>query len=623
MLTVGLIAFGVGVLVGYVSLRSLGWLVVLLCLSVGRVQATITFDIYGPPNHNVSLTYYSNGSYPTYVGDTDGSGHFHVVNPDNSWNGPMWACVDTCTNCWFSIGNVQNGGSYSGGCNGYGPTPTYYMSVCWTNTSNFPARAHIAYSDGTSDTSALLPPNGVFCVQKTNTVFFQWQLCDVIYGDGQQFVNCGGVQNPGTNSYPGLGGSGQGSYVGGGVAPNNPIGPGAGAGSNTNLTGGQFANGTSNIINQIYGSGNAQAAQLAALGDLMRTNNAYQAVLVDDYGRLIDTNGQLVSITMSGNSNVVSEVKRGNSNVVDEVKQTGSNTVSAVNQQGTNVANATGVGSSNIVNALSLMSTNPGSGGSDSNSLAYLRAISNNTYQATGEGVSNNATVKVGGDPMTSAGRGTIVSNILATLRANWEQVWGTNSGQVFEGTNVAPAISDSDFWTIPGVYSNTAHTGYLRIPVRETSFWGQICPWLRLIGMFIVSIFATRYVHWRIQETMCDYLGRAPGGGPVESATSWLGFTLGLETVATVFAVGPVILASAIGAVSGFSGGTVTNPLSVLGAGQAGVYESAVRVGVNLLGDIFPYVYSVSVMTYLFVFDATVAAFIIAAQRALRFFSK
>lgn len=617
MLLVGLLAFGCGVLVGYVSLRSLGWLLVLLCFSLeARANYTSTIVAHNVGSTNVwvatrydgaqwsSWQYLTPGQWwtnTTIVGDTWKPG----VNWGNDWPaGPNNVVADDSGGPQALFISSYNGSSVS---------VSYYTSVCWTNTGSYPARAHVAYSDGTYADSGILPPNGIFCANKTNATWFQWQICDVQFlPDGTASrVNCSAVSNPSTNMVPGSGGSGQGNYVGGGVAPNNPIGSGAGAGNTNGLTGGQYANGVSNVINQIYQSGNA--------GNAMAQANA-QALNAAMYGISNDIVNQTLHIDGLG-SNVTAEVKQGSSNMVAAVNSQGSNTVAAVNAQGSNTVGAVSAGSSNIVNAVN--NQTPGQGtNSGPDYTGLLSAISNNTMYASNflftPGNYTNHGLDGGAD-IAGAGRDTVGSNWMQSVRSAWLTVFDTNGVQVLAGgTNWAPSSGDSSIWTVPGLKTNVAG-GVLVLRVRETAFYRGMAPWLRGLAMFWLMWMGIKFMNFRIQEEAIR-LGWVDGCSPLKE---WRDWWFAVIMVSTVMAALPLVLSAGVATVLGLRGGGLVNPFSEAGIATAGPYQGSIMEGLAILYDLFPLMFATALVMYLFVFEQVCTAVVIGGQRVIRFLGK
>lgn len=583
MLLIGLIAFGIGVLVGYVSLRALGWLLVLLCFALsaeasgvyhchntsgGGCQFRMYVYAYGTGiKASVSLSGGANG-------DMSRAGGYEPFNGDTV----TIKVYDNALAHEVVLGTrVENGGDSDWYWDGV-EFDNYYVNGCRTNLSSLTARFTITYSDGVKETSGPLPPGGAVCWSRTNSTPLTYHFSDSYYNsDGGLVESNNGPEYPAwTNSVPNQGQTG--SSSGGNTAPNNPINSGAGAGSTNSLTGGQFANGASNIINTIYVTG---------AGNQSGLNDVRQAI----------------------NSNTTAVVS-GLSNVSDTVRTTGTNIVNALTN---------GVPGG----------TNQG-GGWDTNVTALLGAISNNTARATNlmSGMGTNmwgggTNLLYGNDVMTTSGRGAAVSNMMSVLQGNWQTVFDTNLESLLSATNVAESGGE-DLWTLTTLRTNAmGGGGPFQLKVRQSVFWQDLCPWLRLIGVFMITVFSISYIHYRVQEALSDYLGRAPGGGPAESATSFLSWAVGLTAVTTVMAAGPILLGGAISVITGFAGGPIVSPLSEAGRQYAGAYSQAISLGIGILTDIFPLTFAFGVLTYLFVFDNLVVAYILAGQRVIRYLSK
>lgn len=162
---------------------------------------------------------------------------------------------------------------------GGSPPSSYYVSGCITNNGSYAKQFFYNDSLGITEPSGYLPPGGVWCMSRTNTEPFTYWFTWVDYNSD------GGTNQAGnSNTYPGYTnapGTGTGSYNYGGEVPNNPVGPSSGAGSGTNLTGGQFAAGVSNLYN-VTREGNAMV--VAGLANVARAfSNMNAGVTNKDY----------------------------------------------------------------------------------------------------------------------------------------------------------------------------------------------------------------------------------------------------------------------------------------------------------------------------------------------------
>lgn len=590
---IGLLAFIAGMLAGFISLRALGWLCVYGLLVVGGSAL---------------------GSAHTYVvHNTGSSGAYFVLLESRKFNGAIcgstWnvSCMvgstflaagastsvingrcDVCelqVDCRWSAssllcdGSGNNGGSYNDatGCtsgqydfyiNGSAPPPSYISSGCVTNNTANMAGFFVHFSptldDGTHDMgSGPLAPGQWWCINKTNSVPYQTQVEMVLYNSdgGTNTVTVGDPGWAGTNAanpnpYP----------QPGNPYPGNPItggpGSGSGVGSNTNLTGGQFAGGMSNLINVTLSTGNL----LVGLGG--EQLNELRKIDTNTSGQ-IDYRGYLITLTNQGSAHLSMTQVLTNLNgmLYTQVVQ-----VAALGQTNFHWMTNEYAARTNQWAAV----TN--SSGSYSNSVFMEGLAQSNSFAGASFG----------------------------------------NEGSVGNGTNFATGTPLTSLLDLP-IYQDTARTTHIGLHFDQTALWTNLTPWVRLIWLFLISVFCVGYIHTRVQQE-CILLGLVPTvgfstGGIVAKAT-------GLIFGATLWGSVPLLIGLGVAVILNKTGGSVMSPLSDAGMATAGTYTSALHLGYKFLTDVFPFEFGMFAMGYLFFFDMTVVASIAMAQKMQKLFS-
>lgn len=585
---IGLLAFIAGMVAGFISLRALGWLVV-----VGLVVLPVKSLATG----NLNYTIYNTGSSTitamlVYYWDTDPStcnesGASTVsINAGSSYSGSIGWCYQQVTyKCVYKVGGsphcgdtLASGqyhssttcgpetGSVSFYC-GPPPAPEYISTGCVTNNTASMAGFFVHFTptldDGTHDMgSGPLAPGQWWCINKTNSVPYQTQVEMVLYNSdgGTNTITVGDPGWAGTNAanpnpYP----------QPGNPYPGNPItgpGSGSGVGSNTNLTGGQFAGGVSNLINVTLSTGNLLVGlggeQLNELRKI-DTNTASQ----------IDYRGYLITLTNQGSAHL---------------------TMTQV------LTNLNGMLYTQVVQVAALGQTNfhwmTNEYGAKTNQWA---AVTNSS------GSYSNAVFV----------EGLAQSNNFAGASFG-------NEGTIGNGTNFPTGTPSMSLLDLP-IYQDTGRTTHIGLHFDQTALWTNLTPWVRLIWLFLISVFCIGYIHTRVQQE-CILLGLVPTvgfstGGIVAKAT-------GLIFGATLWGSVPLLIGLGVAVILNRTGGSIMSPLSDAGMATAGTYTSALHLGYKFLTDVFPFEFGMFAMGYLFFFDMTVVASIAMAQKMQKLFS-
>jgi len=267
------------------------WLWILLLFVGGRVYADVTIIVSGAQTIDSTycsgqLQYPSCGTDFSALGKCCGDGSttltFTGVNSSYAYKFTMvgtlpggggWNCTSPCYPA--SVDGMTyyvNASTCAWSTNATPPPDNYYMNGCVTNKTSFVVGYFAKYSDNyPTASSGPLAPNGVWCISRTNSTPFTYQLGRIVYNSdgGTNDFYITDPQSAWTNSIPPTGGTGSGTDGG-------PVQPGvhdaSGGGSTNPVTGGQFAAGITNLINNIYNSG-----QLIAAGNASAAAGALHA----------------------------------------------------------------------------------------------------------------------------------------------------------------------------------------------------------------------------------------------------------------------------------------------------------------------------------------------------------
>lgn len=587
MQEIGLIAFIAGMIAGFISLRSLGWLCLafVLALPVSGWSATGagTMNLYavGSPGNGKNYRFLIGGSTCPAGAQQDsgvisgGQMVTHTYSPMtlpasmqiSIFIGGVYqsiGCVvinDSQTYNWQI--NVDDN-SYTNGA----PPVNYISSGCVTNNTASVANFYMHFTptldDGTHDlTSGPLAPGQWWCINKTNSVPFQTQVEMVLYNsDGG--TNTLDIGSPG---WAGTNGTNPSPYPQpGNPYPGNPIkggpGDGTGAGSTNPVTGGNYSAGVSNIINVYLSMGN----------ELMGGLNGIRR------GTDILTN---LPPNMATNRNDTNFDYRA---YFDALTNQGAMT--------TNLLSRT----NDLAGWTNAFRTNApfGFSGWYTDEASY----SNGVFAAA------NADSNYWFTSMASGGQ---VGNI--GQATNWTSDSGV-SGTLF---------------TLP-LYSNVTalHAGVIGLNVDFTNnaMWSNITPWMLLAGYFMITIFAIGYVHMRVQEEVGRIATMVSGGSSMVPIKLLLGRIGMLVAISVGIGAFPIIISGAMNWILGYLGGFPVSPFSDSGIANAGVYANAVKVGFNILNAVFPWKFAVATMIYLFFFDHVVTGAVLSAARIMKMFN-
>lgn len=591
MISIGLIALIAGMIAGFISLRSLGWMCVVGCLFFGSVaEGAYSWTVV--ENTGTGGTWY--GTYSdggTFWGSGNLSPASYSLSAGGS-AGPFNQTFDATHPVTFylhsgsSAGPVVDSALMSGGTmsvtlhtGGAGP-PSYQLSPgCITN--NGPGLVgfylNYRYGDGSAAPpgqwySGPLAPGQWACAPGvTNSSPFTVQASEVFYNSdlGTNQINEGVPNWAGTNTATS---GASGGYTGGVIPGGNP-GGGSGLGNNTNLTGGQFASGISNLINVQLAGNTVLGGQLYGLGQMIGSNTvAIQGQTNFDYRGYFQTmtnqgSGMLSSMSVTTNS----------------LGQLITNTF---------LANIIGSNGGFYMSNLLVRATNDVVGG-----LPY------GWNTNVGSTLSNYAN----GDGFSASNEFSMVANA---------------PGNFPEGTNITAGGGPVSILDLP-IRTNINGGGYWSLRFDQSSVWLYMAPWIRLLFSFIIFIFAVGYIHHRVSEEVIRlaYVPRI-----VWSTEALIGEIAkqGLRVVvsATILCSLPLLVGVGVGYVSAAWGGTPASPLSDTGIALTGPFANAVKLGFDLLASIFPFWFACTTMVYLFFFDIMVTGAVVWAQKLVRYMS-
>lgn len=560
--------FIAGLLVGFISMRAVGWLCVVgLCfLCVGQARAASVYvDVTwtggtasGPYLFGVQTC----GTGPTALyalGDlTTSSGHYLSGPWSTTWNNMLvginvcgsyvyTACEPTASKTIYVTINV---GACTIATNG-APAPQYiFNGACITNNSagvmGFYAHLSSTYT-GTSDYySGPLVPGGYWCLPGlTNATPFtlEWQKVYYNSDGGTNAIDIFPPINAGTNAPPTVQG---GSSAGGPANGANPIQGGvAGQFSNTNLTGGQFQFGMSNMVSVIYDMGNGQMGLLRMVLNQSQSNNPANANLQTN----INYKGDFQNLTNQGLKGI------------------------------------------DLLTSLSNRLNNL-------NDFTFFNTASNWQW------FSNVAWVEAAG-----------FSNQFYT-----SGIAGVTGLADFTNTAALHA-DDLTLWDIPVMKAGglmSTNTVYHLNPTT-TSLWVEFTPWVRLFFTFIIVTFSIWFITHQVGEALKMVELTPPGGYLKAGFAGAFGFVVSIGALVVAMAALPVLLAAGISIIYNFSGGTPYSPFGDSGVASAGSYASSVRLGLNVLAQLFPWGLATSLVLYLTVFNFTKDATVLFAMRFVK----
>lgn len=579
MITMGLLAFLVGLFVGYLSLRALGWLCVFVLVglplgSLGYNGVGVTFadvgcgvNLHSAAHDGAGGHYQTTSTAGLLTWDCSGSEgevwDFVVRRGTGHGTGTVLGTISLTLQA-FS-GGYSSQGVLHGGCvdpySWTGAVPTYYADGCVTNTSIYPIKWQFHAWNGTTNytkPSGTTMPGEVWCVAWTNNAPFEYRFEWFAYHpDGTEEPIATGAGNSywaWTNSLPTTGGSGSVGYAGN--APNNPIGGSSGAGSTNPVTGGQFASGISNLANVNYNLAN---------------------VLGAGFGHLATVMSNTASSGSSGTNLDYTDWFRAISNTTAGATQ---RLDSILGQTGTNV-------------------------------------FGTNFSESVAGGLEGWALDPFGLLPsMSNAWENSEISN-------RWYGELMGYSDQFFEATNID--FPDEADWNIfhVGVRTNLFGAGPqgINLDPRQSKWFAIMSPWVRLIWKWLLLVFAIRYIVENTMEGAME-LHYIPGGGPGKGSWSWA--TLGVQVVVfvVVMSVIPLIVAGGYSTITTMSGGVIANPLGYVGASEAGVAQPHVRTGVGLLAECFPLAFAMTLLTYLWIWKCGLYSFLTMSARFIKHFT-
>lgn len=564
--------FIAGLMVGFISMRAVGWLCICgLLVAVGSGSAyaieTINWSVHNGTGSSISWTIYENaggtwyslGISGTTAAGATSSGSSTACSADGCLTWAAWAnpgppsgqeCVDPSTHCFNCSGTESCSFNF-----GAVAPPTYqFNGACITNNSTgivgFYAHLSSSFTNGPQDYySGPLPPNGSWCMPAvTNGQPFTLEWQKVYYNNdgGTNALDTFLPIQAGTNAPPGVQGGN-----GGAGPPNgsNPIqGAPSGAGSNTNLTGGQYQFGVSNMVSVIYDIGQGQMALLRMIIQQNGSNSPAQANLQTN----INYKGDFQNLTNLGIANT--------------------NWLSLLN--------------SNIARLGSLTDTNYyGSNFTAWSNSAFADAMAlSNMLWAAG------ITGYLGAAQMTG----------YANLQAG-----------------------DLSLWDIPVAQRDLSPYGtngnYYHLSPVATNLWTEITPWVRLFFTFFMVTVSIWAIQARVAESL-RLVELTPGCGPLKAGFAGVfGWVMSIGVTAVAIAALPVLLSAAISTVYSFSGGAPFSPFGDAGIASAGGFASSVRLGLNILSYLFPFSLAMGLILYLTLFHFIADATVLFAMRLVR----
>lgn len=557
MMLIGLLALIAGMLAGYISLRAVGWLCVLLLGVVVCQGGTVSYTLIGSGG-SVQLSQYEaadcSGTANTHSASPAFAGTYEMTTADSPWVGSYkWYVNDGGWKNSGCLPGPPQSMTYDFGTHSFSSNSTtnYVFQGCITNTSGYPRRLRLHVQplgqQGSTLSSAglILPGEGWCWGPITNAVPTQiTPEVDIYDGEGnfvqtvtgapwwaQTNIN-GGSVTPVVVSTGSGGPNSTGDY-----ATGNPTNSTAGAyGSTNNLTGAQYVAGMTNLMNVIYQGFNAVGRGLGFMG----------------------TNGGAGTGT--------------NLDYVGWLRAISNNTAITTNFLG----GAERFSASN--NLWSYSNSAAGNSFSISNSLAEMRAL--------------------GGDGQMI--EGTNIASVADVDLSLWEY-------------HRPLTIADTGYGSGGGAGAAKAGLGWINFNPMLTKAGAALGPWFKLLGTFLLMVYAIKYVYGLVESAML-HITLVPGSGPFKGTFSFLGVGLSMGTTLAALLSIPLVVGAAImwlfplGMLS-----IVANPVSTAGLSVAGTWAMPfLKLGLWLFLECFPFVYAVQVALYLFALRMSVHSLVV-----------
>lgn len=645
--------FCFGVALAYLTLKAVNWLPALAFLSLGVAAASgqcFNLDIKNTSSGSV-------GWSAQITSDTNCSSGYSAWTSGTAGAGQACSFVGTLAGSFIGCLRVQVSGSTifsqpllaatpcqtfcvdvgSGG----GGTPLYTWSGCLTNQTQVPVtyQPYVGFGGVSAPGSFTLPPGGIKCFLITNgspfCMGFDWTGFNQ---DGTVWsTGFGQCLNAGTNT---TGGGGIGDPTGPGGPGRTP--PGDGNGSNTNLTGGQFDAGLTNLMNELGAGFNLLNSDLLQMDNDVKSGNGTLANDINLGFSLVDaaiTNGNYTLSAINSDLSVVTNQLNVNNNdlgtLTNEVAQ--GNNALATNlwtaQAATNLLSQANSGISNLNNTMSTVSSNLGSSsGVLGQVLGTLRGGLNVTNSWEYGIWTNTLGTNMSAAVSNAWGAGVVAAGVLSNS-------WGTNLGQgltmIGGWTTNGLTIGDEEdsVWSVPlwgdtrsfplpggglspsevenylpithGVLGDTGELNLSpRAGITGGMFW-SIAPWLRILTIVLAAYWAISSMHEILAQRFVDFYG-VPGAAPkgLESVPFWAWTTLWLLTLSLAF---PVLLAGGIAAVNSLAAGDLplSNPLGVglITTTVGSTWSVHIVEAVSMVNDFVPIGFIFSLVIYYFAF--------------------
>jgi len=557
MMLTAICFFLAGMVAGYISLRSLGWLCVLfLGVWLGRGE-----QIYWWLHNDTLVVQYYQVDIQIPCGgnwSSGGGGSVPVGQEVNSANQMGSATNGNVRVRWRPLGETNWGAWNEAGCHSGGvwkhfyasytpPAAQYYISGCITNTTGYPRRVRLILSpQGGASTEIVSPdlilPMERWCWNQTNSVptSYMFQV-DTYDGEGGFIGNdIAGPYWALTNSVPATGGSGGGQLVSnpGGSSPGNlqtDEGTAGGLHSTNSLTGGQFVSVMTNVNNTMYQG-----------FDMLGRTMANQL-------------GRIASNSASGDMTWTNWLV-GISNRTDSTA--------------TNIATWA------------------------SNASWLDRMLTNQ--------IDTNAFGSGTGYASTVIGSVSAYSNLFYQSEINIYE-------HIMLGTNISSVASDPALWKIPvatslaqaragGLLGGAGGSGGIDLNPLLSKVGANLLPWVRVLWMFLLVTMSLRYIAFEVQRHL-SVVFQVPGGGPGSSETAiWTTLTPWNVTVLAVAIAGfPILLSAGVNVILGLKDNeTFLPPLSEEGMARGGIYHSYLRLGLNWMKAGFPLTFAMALGGYL-----------------------
>lgn len=579
--------FLIGIFLGALFCRSVGWLRVLvfLCVVLPAGAANWTFTLHNGTTNTIACAVYR--WYP-------GGGTWELLaNQQTAPGGSVSGSADPYYNKARGVADISNskivdpavsGGDYhwtwtgTAWEEGTGAPPSYIWYGCITNNTSVAELYSVGVSAGNPPMSRVLSPGEYWCVSVTNASPFQAGFQKIVFGPE------GGItQQVSSPTWAGT---------------NTPAGGGGG-----DSGGNQGSNTGDDLTADLMGQLLKEVQRARTNLDVIRTDVGDLGVDMSGIENNTDALEGLVSDVENAVDGLESNTGTANGLLQDIKSNTGS-TASSTASVNTNV---TGLRELMDARLLSLQSnTLWGLEHQNTNLSAGLSSIntnltggfSNAMWLATNDqGFATNTDFKAG-----------IVSAHSNALFESQAEIYAGASSALSAPANPG---AQADFWHIPiKTGLGAGAEDHWDMNPRQLSWWAPVGSWVRYALVWTTALLAVFYIYGYYQGRL-EVLFAVPGGNPLKSVGTAIGWTISFSTCFGAILLFPLALAglwSGLQALGSAGGGGVASPFaasviaSTCGTGRLGIgmnemyslalnfipFDGILSIGLYVLGAVF-----------------------------------